>query len=108
MSISRDSLGPRAAACTNRNVSAYRLMSVTRSRYKALDAFSTYTAPGSGAGKSRLTNEPVGSPAAPALSPRAALATSGQGLMLVTALAARWGHHGNQHGRTVWFEITCP
>ena len=49
-----------------------------------------------------------GSPATPALAPRTELATSGQGLMLVTALASRWGHHGSQHGRAVWFEITCP
>jgi Histidine kinase-like ATPase domain len=143
MSISRDSFGPRAAASTNRNVSAYRRMSVTRSRYRALDAFSTYTAPGSGAGNQDavlLTSELVtntlqhtatgtggdfeviachgpdritvtvtddGSPGWPELAPRAALATSGQGLMLVEALADRWGHHGNQRARTVWFELAC-
>lgn len=56
----------------------------------------------------RIAVSDDGSPGTPALAPRTELATSGQGLMLVTALASRWGHHGSQHGRTVWFEITCP
>ena len=56
----------------------------------------------------RVTVTDDGSHDTPALSPRPALATSGQGLMLVAALAARWGHQGNERGRTVWFEIACP
>jgi hypothetical protein len=59
MSISRVSFGPRAAACTNRNASAYQATSAGRSRYRALAAFSRYTAPGSGAAKSRVTNGPI-------------------------------------------------
>jgi anti-sigma regulatory factor (Ser/Thr protein kinase) len=61
-----------------------------------------------GPGRIRVMITDNGSPEAPALAPRTELATSGQGLMLVAALAARWGHHGDQHRRTVWFEITCP
>jgi serine/threonine-protein kinase RsbW len=60
-----------------------------------------------GQGRIRVMVTDNGSPDAPALAPRAELATSGQGLTLVTALAARWGHHGNQQARTVWFEIDC-
>jgi serine/threonine-protein kinase RsbW len=60
-----------------------------------------------GPGRIRVTVIDDGSPGTPALAPRAALATSGQGLMLVEALAARWGHHGNQRARTVWFELDC-
>lgn len=30
---------------------------------------------------------------------------SGRGLALVEAIAARWGHYGGRHGRTVWFEM---
>lgn len=60
-----------------------------------------------GQGHIRVMVTDNGSPDAPALTPRTELATSGQGLTLVTALATAWGHHGNQHARTVWFEIDC-
>jgi serine/threonine-protein kinase RsbW len=33
---------------------------------------------------------------------------SGRGLALVQALADDWGHHGDQHGRSVWFDIGLP
>jgi hypothetical protein len=32
---------------------------------------------------------------------------SGRGLALVQAIASRWGHHGNDRSRAVWFEIAC-
>ena len=32
-------------------------------------------------------------------------ATSGRGLWLVSALACEWGINGNEHGKTVWFEV---
>lgn len=60
-----------------------------------------------GQGRVRVMVTDNGSSDVPALTPRAELATSGQGLTLVTALAARWGHHGNRRARTVWFEIDC-
>ena len=36
-------------------------------------------------------------------------AETGRGLGLVEFVAARWGHCGGRHGRTVWFELrwTC-
>lgn len=55
----------------------------------------------------RITVTDDGSHHVPALAPRRALPTSGQGLMLVNALAARWGHLGEEHGRSVWFELDC-
>jgi serine/threonine-protein kinase RsbW len=55
----------------------------------------------------RVTVTDGGSHHVPALTHPAALPTSGQGLMLVTVLAARWGHHGDEHGRSVWFELNC-
>jgi serine/threonine-protein kinase RsbW len=30
---------------------------------------------------------------------------TGRGLELVESIAARWGHCGGRHGRTVWFEL---
>jgi len=33
------------------------------------------------------------------------LAEQGRGLALVDLMASRWGHCGNSHGRTVWFEL---
>jgi anti-sigma regulatory factor (Ser/Thr protein kinase) len=56
----------------------------------------------------RVTVTDNGSGSTPALVPHVALATSGHGLMMVAALADRWGHYGNQHLRCVWFEIDCP
>jgi anti-sigma regulatory factor (Ser/Thr protein kinase) len=50
----------------------------------------------------------AGAPTVPTLSAPGSLNASGRGLSLVEALARRWGHHGNQHGRTVWFELECP
>lgn len=63
---------------------------------------------GHGPGRLRVTVTDDGSSGTPALGSRTPLATSGQGLVLVTALAARWGHHGDEHGRSVWFELDCP
>ena len=60
-----------------------------------------------GPGRIRVMVSDNGSPDAPALAPHAELATSGQGLMLVAALASRWGHHVSQRTRTVSFEIDC-
>jgi len=39
--------------------------------------------------------------------PRALDATSedGRGVGLVALIAERWGQRGNEHGRTVWFEL---
>jgi len=34
--------------------------------------------------------------------------TDGRGLRIVDALAARWGYAGDELGRMVWFEVTCP
>ncbi len=34
------------------------------------------------------------------------LTETGRGLRLVASLATQWGVHGDQHGRTVWAEIT--
>jgi anti-sigma regulatory factor (Ser/Thr protein kinase) len=34
--------------------------------------------------------------------------TGGRGLRIVDALAAKWGHAGDELGRVVWFEIQCP
>ena len=50
----------------------------------------------------------AGAPTVPALAAAGSLDASGRGLTLVDALAWRWGHHGNRHGRTVWFELECP
>jgi len=34
--------------------------------------------------------------------------TGGRGLRIVDALAAKWGHVGDELGRVVWFEVECP
>jgi serine/threonine-protein kinase RsbW len=60
-----------------------------------------------GPGGIRVTVTDDGAPAHPALAPHATLATSGRGLALVGALAARWGHQGSERGRAVWFEMGC-
>jgi anti-sigma regulatory factor (Ser/Thr protein kinase) len=44
----------------------------------------------------------------PTLPAAGSLNASGRGLSLVEALARQWGHHGNRHSRTVWFELDCP
>jgi serine/threonine-protein kinase RsbW len=33
--------------------------------------------------------------------------TGGRGLRIVDALAAKWGHTGDELGRVVWFEMEC-
>lgn len=33
--------------------------------------------------------------------------TGGRGLRIVDALAATWGHSGDELGRVVWFEVEC-
>jgi serine/threonine-protein kinase RsbW len=49
-----------------------------------------------------------GSDTIPAPVPRSAtFASSGRGLAMVDAIAARWGHHQAGHGRAVWFELSC-
>jgi anti-sigma regulatory factor (Ser/Thr protein kinase) len=37
--------------------------------------------------------------------PADSLAETGRGLGLVELIADRWGHCGDEHGRTVWFEL---
>jgi anti-sigma regulatory factor (Ser/Thr protein kinase) len=37
--------------------------------------------------------------------PAASLAETGRGLELVELIADGWGHHGDESGRTVWFEL---
>jgi len=53
----------------------------------------------------RIAVTDEGSPTTP--TPRALDATSedGRGLGLVALIAYRWGQRGNEHGRTVWFEL---
>ena len=34
--------------------------------------------------------------------------TGGRGLRIVDALAAQWGHAGDELGRVVWFEVAFP
>ena len=53
----------------------------------------------------RIAVTDKGSSTTPA--PRALDATSedGRGLGLVALIAERWGQRGNEHGRTVWFEL---
>jgi serine/threonine-protein kinase RsbW len=60
-----------------------------------------------GQGGIRVTVSDDGSRRGPVLHPDSTLATSGRGLALVGALAARWGHQGDDRGRTVWFELDC-
>lgn len=55
-----------------------------------------------------VTVADAGAPTIPALAHPDWLTPSGRGLALVDALSARWGHNGNEHGRSVWFEIGCP
>jgi len=55
----------------------------------------------------RVTVTDDGSQSGPEPVPHSALATSGRGLAMVGALAARWGHYGSERGRVVWFELDC-
>ena len=36
------------------------------------------------------------------------MTAGGRGLRIVEALAARWGHAGDELGRMVWFEVDRP
>jgi anti-sigma regulatory factor (Ser/Thr protein kinase) len=60
-----------------------------------------------GQGGIRVTVADEGSRRRPVLHPDSTLATSGRGLALVGTIAARWGHHGDDRGRAVWFELDC-
>lgn len=44
---------------------------------------------------------------APSYAGPADLADSGRGLLIVDAIAARWGRLTNRHATTVWFELRC-
>jgi anti-sigma regulatory factor (Ser/Thr protein kinase) len=57
------------------------------------------------AGWVRVEVHDGGSDAEPGVRPPHALEESGNGLYLVEKLATRWGHHGDRHGRVVWFEM---
>lgn len=46
-----------------------------------------------------------GSDKTPASGPLDPESETGRGLGLVELIANRWGYHGSQHGRTVWFEL---
>jgi hypothetical protein len=46
-----------------------------------------------------------GNPGVPVLSESEAQAESGRGLLIVSALARRWGTDRDAHGKTVWFEV---
>ena len=50
-----------------------------------------------GASEPRLTDDGVSADAL----------TGGRGLRIVDALAAKWGHAGDELGRVVWFEVEC-
>ena len=47
----------------------------------------------------------AGSATAPRITEGSDTGASGRGLAIVEALARRWGHSGDQNGRTVWFEL---
>jgi hypothetical protein len=46
-----------------------------------------------------------GSDDAPAARPLDKMAEDGRGLGLVELIADRWGHCGNEHGRTIWLQL---
>lgn len=46
-----------------------------------------------------------GSDDAPAARPLDEIAEDGRGLGLVELIADRWGHCGNEHGRTIWLQL---
>lgn len=56
-------------------------------------------------GSARVEVHDLGSPTAPAVQRSGSPGESGAGLSLVEAIADRWGFHGGQHGRVVWFEV---
>jgi serine/threonine-protein kinase RsbW len=59
-------------------------------------------------GRVRVEVHDMGSDAAPAVRQSGSPGESGAGLALVEAIADRWGFHGGQLGRVVWFETDWP
>jgi anti-sigma regulatory factor (Ser/Thr protein kinase) len=59
-------------------------------------------------GRVRVEVHDMGSAAAPAVRRSGSPGESGAGLALVEAIAGRWGFHGGQLGRVVWFEMDWP
>jgi serine/threonine-protein kinase RsbW len=59
-------------------------------------------------GRARIEVRDGGSSRDPVTQPPNAASERGRGLGLVEVLADCWGYRGNQHGRTVYFEITWP
>jgi anti-sigma regulatory factor (Ser/Thr protein kinase) len=57
-------------------------------------------------GSLRIEVRDQGSGRAPALHPIDVLAEDGRGLGLIELLADAWGHDGDRHGRTVFFELS--
>ena len=53
----------------------------------------------------RIAVTDEGSSTAPTPRARDATSEDGRGLGLVALIADRWGQRGNEHGRTVWFEL---
>jgi anti-sigma regulatory factor (Ser/Thr protein kinase) len=53
----------------------------------------------------RVEVHDLGSVTAPAVRRCESPGESGSGLALVEAIASRWGFHGGQLGRVVWFEL---
>lgn len=49
-----------------------------------------------------------GSPAEPRLRPADGAATTGRGLLLLEAMASRWGWQPAGPGKMVWFELPVP
>jgi anti-sigma regulatory factor (Ser/Thr protein kinase) len=56
----------------------------------------------------RITVTDNGSAGIPIPAPPNPGDVSGRGLALVQALADDWGHHGDRHSRSVWFDIGLP
>jgi LytS/YehU family sensor histidine kinase len=59
-------------------------------------------------GRVRVEVHDMGSASAPAVRRSGSARESGAGLALVEAIAGRWGFHGGQLGRVVWFEMDWP
>jgi anti-sigma regulatory factor (Ser/Thr protein kinase) len=53
----------------------------------------------------RVEVHDLGSETAPSVRRSGSPAESGAGLRVVDAIADRWGFHGGQRGRVVWFEM---
>jgi serine/threonine-protein kinase RsbW len=56
-------------------------------------------------GMVRIEVHDLGSDTAPSVRESGSLGESGAGLKVVDAIADRWGFHGGQRGRVVWFEM---